>query len=117
VGLAGVDRRRPAASLSGGQATRAALAGLLASERDLLLLDEPTNNLDAEARALVAQVLAGWKGGAIVVSHDRGLPRQMDRIVDLTSLGAKVYWRELRRLRPAQGRGGGRRCCLASRSG
>ncbi|WP_332770400.1 ABC-F family ATP-binding cassette domain-containing protein [Phenylobacterium sp.] len=91
VGLAGLDPRRPAASLSGGQATRAALAGLLASEPDLLLLDEPTNNLDAEARALVAEVLAGWKGGAIVVSHDRGLLRQMDRIVDLTSLGARVH--------------------------
>ncbi|UTP38116.1 ATP-binding cassette domain-containing protein [Phenylobacterium sp. LH3H17] len=91
VDLAGLDPRRPAASLSGGQATRAALAGLLASEPDLLLLDEPSNNLDAEARALVAQVLAGWKGGAIVVSHDRGLLRRMDRIVELTSLGAKVY--------------------------
>ncbi|MDP3852115.1 ABC-F family ATP-binding cassette domain-containing protein [Phenylobacterium sp.] len=91
VGLAGLDPRRAAASLSGGQATRAALAGLLAAEPDLLLLDEPTNNLDAEARALVAEVLAGWKGGAIVVSHDRALLRQMDRIVDLSSLGAKVH--------------------------
>ncbi len=91
VGLAGLDLRRPASSLSGGQATRAALAGLLASGPDLLLLDEPTNNLDSEARALVAQVLAGWKGGAIVVSHDRGLLRQLDRILDLSSLGARVY--------------------------
>jgi len=91
VGLAGLDPRRPAASLSGGQATRAALAGVLALEPDLLLLDEPTNNLDAAARALVAQILAGWKGGAVVVSHDRGLLRQMDRIIELTSLGAKVH--------------------------
>jgi ATPase subunit of ABC transporter with duplicated ATPase domains len=91
VGLAGLDLRRLADSLSGGQATRAALAGLLASEPDFLLLDEPTNNLDAEARELVAQVLARWKGGALVVSHDRTLLREMDRIVDLTSLGAKVY--------------------------
>lgn len=91
VGLAGLDPARPAAELSGGQATRAALAGLLAGEPDLLLLDEPTNNLDAEARELIAQVLAGWKGGAVVVSHDRALLRQMDRIVELSSLGAKVY--------------------------
>ncbi|MFN3522265.1 MAG: ABC-F family ATP-binding cassette domain-containing protein [Phenylobacterium sp.] len=91
VGLEGLDLWRPAASLSGGQATRAALAGLLAAEPDVLILDEPTNNLDAEARDLVARVLARWKGGAIVVSHDRGLLRQMDQIVELSSLGAKVY--------------------------
>jgi ATPase subunit of ABC transporter with duplicated ATPase domains len=91
VGLTGLDLDRPAESLSGGEATRAALAGLLASEADFLLLDEPTNNVDAEARELVAQVLARWKGGALVVSHDRTLLREMDRIVDLTSLGAKAY--------------------------
>lgn len=91
VGLDGLDPQRPAASLSGGQATRAAVAGLLATEPDFLLLDEPTNNLDAEARALVADVLARWRGGALVISHDRGLLRQMDRIVELTTLGAKTY--------------------------
>jgi ATPase subunit of ABC transporter with duplicated ATPase domains len=91
VGLAGLDPDRPAASLSGGQATRAALAALLAGEPDLLLLDEPTNNLDAEARELIADVLGRWKGGAVVVSHDRVLLRRMDRIVELTSLGARVY--------------------------
>jgi len=91
VGLAGLDPLRPAASLSGGEATRAALAGLLVQAPDLLILDEPTNNLDAEARALVADVLAQWRGGAIVVSHDRELLRQTDRIVELSSLGARLY--------------------------
>jgi ATPase subunit of ABC transporter with duplicated ATPase domains len=91
VGLAGLELDRPAASLSGGQATRAALAGLLADEPDLILLDEPTNNLDAEARQMIASALAAWKGGAVVISHDRSLLRQMDRIVELSSLGAKVY--------------------------
>jgi ATPase subunit of ABC transporter with duplicated ATPase domains len=91
VGLPGLDPARPASALSGGQVTRAGLAGLLATEPDLLMLDEPTNNLDAEARGLVAEVLGRWKGGAIVVSHDRDLLRRMDRIVELTSLGAKVY--------------------------
>jgi ATPase subunit of ABC transporter with duplicated ATPase domains len=91
VDLAGLDLERPAASLSGGQVTRASLAGLLAAEPDLLILDEPTNNLDAAARDLVAEVLGRWKGGAIVVSHDRTLLRKMDRIVELTSLGAQVF--------------------------
>ena len=91
VGLAGLDLGRPADSLSGGQATRAALARLLVEAPDLILLDEPTNNLDAGARALVADILRDWRGGAVVVSHDRGLLRAMDRIVELSSLGARVY--------------------------
>ncbi|MBU1376651.1 MAG: ATP-binding cassette domain-containing protein [Alphaproteobacteria bacterium] len=91
VDLPGLDLDRPAATLSGGQVTRASLAGLIAAEPDLLLLDEPTNNLDADARDLVAQVLGRWKGGAIVVSHDRTLLRQVDRIVELSSLGAQVF--------------------------
>ncbi|WP_304168623.1 ABC-F family ATP-binding cassette domain-containing protein [Phenylobacterium aquaticum] len=91
VGLADLDLDRPAPELSGGQVTRVALAGLLVAQPDLLLLDEPTNNLDAEARALVIRVLRRWKGGAIVVSHDRELLRAMDRIVELTSLGARTY--------------------------
>lgn len=91
VDLGGMDLERPATSLSGGQVTRASLAGLLAAEPDVLLLDEPTNNLDAVARDLVAEVLGRWKGGAIVVSHDRALLRRMDRTVELTTLGAQVY--------------------------
>ncbi|WP_184717619.1 ABC-F family ATP-binding cassette domain-containing protein [Caulobacter sp.] len=91
VGLAGLDPERPAAALSGGQATRAGLARLLIARPDVLLLDEPTNNLDADAREIVARALARWKGGAVVVSHDRSLLRGMDRIVELSSLGARSY--------------------------
>ncbi|MFC3080304.1 ABC-F family ATP-binding cassette domain-containing protein [Phenylobacterium terrae] len=91
LGLPGLELTRPAASLSGGEATRAQLAGLVAREPDLLILDEPTNNLDAEARGYVTDLLAGWRRGALVVSHDRALLRRMDRIVELSGLGAKVY--------------------------
>ncbi|HJV40469.1 ABC-F family ATP-binding cassette domain-containing protein [Caulobacter sp.] len=91
VGLGELDVERPAAALSGGQMTRASLAGLLVARPDVLLLDEPTNNLDAEARAIVTRVLSRWRGGAVVVSHDRTLLRGMDRIVELSTLGARSY--------------------------
>ncbi len=81
----------PLADLSGGQRTRAALAALVFSQPDFLLLDEPTNNLDEDGRSLVIGLLAGWRGGAIVISHDRTLLEEMDAIVDLTSLGAARY--------------------------
>jgi ATPase subunit of ABC transporter with duplicated ATPase domains len=90
VGLeAAADTRL--ATLSGGQRTRASLAALVFAEPDFLLLDEPTNNLDREGRGAVIDLLAGWRAGAIVVSHDRELLDTMDAIVELTSLGATRY--------------------------
>ena len=77
--------------LSGGQRTRAALAAALFKEPDFLLLDEPTNNLDRAGRQAVIDLLSRWKGGAIVISHDRGLLEYMDAITELTTLGAKRY--------------------------
>jgi ATPase subunit of ABC transporter with duplicated ATPase domains len=78
-------------TLSGGQRTRAALAGAMFAAPDFLLLDEPTNNLDREGRDAVRDLLASWRGGAIVVSHDRELLEEMDAIVELTTLGAARY--------------------------
>ena len=91
VGLDGLEMNRRVATLSGGEQTRLRLAGLLLDAPDLLVLDEPTNHLDAEGRALIAGVLERWRGGALVVSHDRELLRRMDRIVALSSLGAAVH--------------------------
>jgi ATPase subunit of ABC transporter with duplicated ATPase domains len=91
VGLGAMALARDAGSLSGGEATRAAVARLLIEAPDMMLLDEPTNNLDADARAMIADVLSDWRGGALVVSHDRSLLRGMDRIVELSSLGARLY--------------------------
>jgi ATPase subunit of ABC transporter with duplicated ATPase domains len=79
------------ATLSGGQRTRAGLAALIFAEPHFLLLDEPTNNLDREGRKAVIDLLANWRAGAIVVSHDRELLETMDVIVELTSLGATRY--------------------------
>lgn len=77
--------------LSGGQVTRVRLAALVFAAPDFLLLDEPTNNLDRDGRKAVIDLLAAWRGGAIVVSHDRELLDTMDAIVELTSLGAARY--------------------------
>ncbi len=92
-------------TLSGGQRTRASLAGAIFAEPDFLLLDEPTNNLDRAGREAVIALLAGWRGGAIVVSHDRELLERMDAIVELTSLGATRYggnWSQYRERKQAE---------------
>ena len=86
--------------LSGGQITRVRLAALVFAPPDFLLLDEPTNNLDRDGRKAVIDLLAGWRSGAIVVSHDRTLLDTVDAIVELTSLGATRYggnWSSFRR--------------------
>lgn len=91
VGLPPLAPDRRLETLSGGQRTRLALARLILMQPDMILLDEPTNNLDADGRAAVADLLRHWRGGAIVVSHDRELLSEMDAIVELTTLGARTY--------------------------
>ncbi len=81
----------PFVSLSGGELTRARLAALTYDDPDFILLDEPTNNLDAAGRRLLLDFLGGWRGGALVVSHDRELLEAMSEIAELTSLGITRY--------------------------
>jgi ATP-binding cassette subfamily F protein uup len=71
--LPGIGTDVPAAGLSGGERRRVALAGLLASERDVLLLDEPTNHLDIEAINWLGRHLRDRGCAVVVVSHDRWL--------------------------------------------
>lgn len=72
------------ATLSGGQAKRVALARVLVEEVDLLVLDEPTNHLDLEAIAWLEARLAQFRGGLVVVTHDRHvLDRVTTRILEL----------------------------------
>lgn len=63
--------------LSGGQQKRVALAKLLVSEWDALILDEPTNHLDLDAIAYLEVWLANFRGGLILVTHDRHV---LDRV-------------------------------------
>ncbi len=66
-------------TLSGGQKRRLALAKLLLAAPDLLLLDEPTNHLDLAAITWLEDFLKAYRGGVLIVSHDRFL---LDRVAD-----------------------------------
>jgi ATPase subunit of ABC transporter with duplicated ATPase domains len=70
-GLTGDHAPRPAASLSPGERTRAALALLQAREVNLLVLDEPTNHLDLPAIEQLEQALDSFPGTVLLVTHDR----------------------------------------------
>ncbi|MGN6605991.1 MAG: ABC-F family ATP-binding cassette domain-containing protein [Jatrophihabitans sp.] len=76
-GLRGDDALRPAASLSPGERTRAALALLQAREVNLLVLDEPTNHLDLPAIEQLEQALDSFAGTVVLVTHDR---RMLDTV-------------------------------------
>lgn len=71
LGFSREQQAAPAAQLSGGQRTRAALGKLLVQDSDIFLLDEPTNHLDLAALEWLEEYLAGWHGVVVVVSHDR----------------------------------------------
>jgi ATP-binding cassette subfamily F protein 3 len=73
IGLAEALWEREAATLSGGEKSRTALAKALVAGHDLLLLDEPTNHLDLEGIEWIEQWIRMQKGAVLVVSHDRRL--------------------------------------------
>ncbi|OLT42957.1 heme ABC transporter ATP-binding protein [Gordonia sp. CNJ-863] len=76
----------PMTALSGGQAARVGLAALLCSRFDVVLLDEPTNDLDLDGIARLEEVVAGLRGGVVLVSHDREfLARTVTRVLELDS--------------------------------
>src|ERR1700736_2475218 len=67
------------ATLSGGEARRAALARVLAPSPDILLLDEPTNHLDLPGIEWLERELAGMRAGIVLISHDRRLLERFSR--------------------------------------
>ncbi|MDT4920040.1 MAG: transport system ATP-binding/permease protein [Pseudonocardiales bacterium] len=71
----------PVADLSGGERRRLQLLRLLLTQPNLLLLDEPTNDLDTDTLAELEDLLDGWAGSLVIVSHDRYL---LERVCDTT---------------------------------
>ncbi|MGH3718901.1 MAG: ABC-F family ATP-binding cassette domain-containing protein [Pseudonocardiaceae bacterium] len=69
----------PVADLSGGERRRLQLTRLLMAEPNVLLLDEPTNDLDIDTLQQLEDLLDGWPGSLVVVSHDRYF---VDRVCD-----------------------------------
>lgn len=79
LGFAEADLALPVEALSGGQRKLVGLAKLLVDSPDLLLLDEPDNHLDLYGKAFLENLVRAYKGGVVVVSHDRYL---LDVVVD-----------------------------------
>lgn len=73
--------RTPIKNLSGGERARLMLARMMARPSNLLILDEPTNDLDIETLDLLQEIVAGYNGTVILVSHDRDF---LDRTVTST---------------------------------
>ena len=89
--LAHLTLSTPASALSGGEAMRVALLGAFLSKVDLLILDEPTNHLDHQHRLALHEQLQQWPEGLLVISHDRALLENMERIVELSPQGLTSY--------------------------
>jgi len=91
--FSGPQLDQPAGTLSGGEKTRLALAGLVASTANVLLLDEPTNNLDPASREQVLDALRSYVGAVVLVTHDPGAAEALDpqRVVLLPD-GTEDFW-------------------------
>jgi ABC transport system ATP-binding/permease protein len=82
LGLRGERQQAPVGELSGGERRRLQLLMALMAEPNVLLLDEPTNDLDIETLTELEDLLDGWAGSVVAVSHDRYfLERVTDHVV------------------------------------
>jgi ABC transport system ATP-binding/permease protein len=92
LGLRGDTQFSAARDLSGGERRRVQVLRVLVGEPNVLLLDEPTNDLDVDTLTEVEDLLDGWPGSLVVVSHDRYfLERVTDHVVALLGDGKLSY--------------------------
>jgi ATPase subunit of ABC transporter with duplicated ATPase domains len=91
--FSGEQLEQPAGTLSGGEKTRLALAGLVSSAANVLLLDEPTNNLDPASRERVLEALHNYTGAVVLVTHDPGAVEALapERVILLPD-GTEDHW-------------------------
>ncbi|MGQ0838563.1 ABC-F family ATP-binding cassette domain-containing protein [Actinokineospora sp.] len=91
--FAGEQLDQLAGTLSGGEKTRLALAGLVSSAANVLLLDEPTNNLDPASREQVLDALRRYSGAVVLVTHDPGAVEALEpeRVILLPD-GTEDHW-------------------------
>ncbi|MDT7612770.1 MAG: hypothetical protein QOF00_217 [Pseudonocardiales bacterium] len=91
--FSGDQLKQPAGTLSGGERTRLALAGLVSSSANVLLLDEPTNNLDPASREQVLDALRRFSGAVVLVTHDSGAVEALhpDKVIVLPD-GTEDLW-------------------------
>jgi ATP-binding cassette subfamily F protein uup len=88
LGLRGDTQWTPARELSGGERRRLQLLRILIDEPNVLFLDEPTNDLDVDTLTELEDLLDGWPGSLVLVSHDRYfLERVTDHVVALLGDG------------------------------
>ena len=89
----GEQLEQQAGTLSGGEKTRLALAGLVSSAANVLLLDEPTNNLDPASREQVLEALRSFTGAVVLVTHDAGAVTALhpERVILLPD-GTEDHW-------------------------
>lgn len=79
-------------TLSGGEKTKLYLAKIIANDPDILLLDEPTNNLDWQSIEIVEEYINQFKGGVLLISHDRHfLDHVVTEIYELDNKKLKKY--------------------------
>ena len=88
----GEDVFKKVSALSGGERARVALAELILSETNMLILDEPTNHLDIQSKDAINEVLKGFGGPIIIVSHDRSVLTEVCNIIwEIKNNEVKAY--------------------------